>query len=673
MPARATVDEVHRVISAAVDGDFYRAVYPDLREPGLDPVGHYVAQGWREGRDPAPWFSSVAYVRANEDVRRSGSEPLYHYLTIGRREGREVWPSPHGELYHRDRARRGAPSAWRFEPASVLPSATDDRAFAAGPLGLASEAPADGAEASPASATHEQEMALVATEFDREFYLEANGDVAAAGQDPLEHFVVTGWREGRDPNPRFSVREYLEAYPDIVAAGINPFYHYLLAGRAEGRHARAPVGFRYHTLAALTPVADRVAALKGARATVKPLPGEALEAALGQSRTGLRDLHVTFSHDDYTTNLGGLQLCLQREDARIADLGRDHLHLHPALHWPVVRQSGERGHLGVVWNGRPVGVFEPKVIRDVLKRAAAAVPARQRSFAVHSLLGHSADDTVALLRAVGLKAGYFWLHDFASLCAGYHLLRNDVEDCAAPPPDSPACSICSYLPMRQRHLTEHGRLFEALDLTVVAPSASALELWRASWSYPSKGEVVLPHARLVDRGAAPVRKGAFRLAYAGMPAVHKGWQVFQELAFEFAGDDRYEFLHLGARKASGVPVAFHSVAATAERPQLMQETLEALRVDAVLVWPLCRETFSFTAYESVAAGCAVVTNPDSGNVAAFVTGEGHGRVLAGEAVLREALASGTMAALSRAKRKPRLYDLEYSGLTVDLIAPRAQP
>ena len=658
MAVTAAPDEVHRVISAAVDPAFYRAVNPELDEADLDPVRHYAAQGWREGRDPAPWFCSAAYLAANADVRRSGVEPFYHYLLIGRREGREVAPSPKGESYLLGRAGRGEAAGWRFEPPSPRPAAPV-RMRAAPP-------PAEDPQAVV------QLRALVATEFDAEFYLDANPDVAAAGSDALDHFLMAGWREGRDPNPRFSTKDYLETYPDIAQAGVNPFHHYLLAGRAEGRSPRATTGFRYSTLAALRPVAERVAALKAERSGPKPGPQEALAAALAVSRTGLKHLHVTFSHDDYTTNLGGVQRCLQREDARIADLGRDHLHIYPVKPWPVVRVGGEAGQLGVVWNGKPAGAYAPKTIAAVLGQAAGAVKPGRRSFAIHSLLGHTADETADILAACGLKAGYFWLHDFASLCAGYHLLRNDVQDCAAPPPESAACAICAYLPMRRRHLDEHARLFQRLDLTVVSPSEPTLALWRERSSYPAKGEVVLPHARLVERGPAPVSRKVrpLRLAYLGFPVDHKGWPIFRELALQHAGDGRYEFLHLGARKISGLPMAFHEVRATEDRPRAMQEALEALEVDAVLIWPLCRETFSFIAYEAAAAGCAVVTGPDSGNVQAFVRETGLGWVLPDEAALAAALESGKLAELARARRKPMLYDLAYSAMTVDLLAAR---
>jgi len=502
------------------------------------------------------------------------------------------------------------------------------------------------------------EHAIAARGFDRAFYLRNNPDVAAAGADPLDHFMQFGWREGRDPSPAFSVDAYLQAFPDVAESGVNPFVHYLTAGRPVVRRRESPYGFRYEIIEAFRPVADRIP-----RGPPPAAGAEAgLAAALALSRGGLSRLHVTFSHDDYSTNLGGLQASVRREAERLADLGRDHLHLHPARAWPVVRAEGETEPLGLVWNGRPVGIFAAEIVVRVLRQACPGA-ADERSFAIHSLLGHRADEVGDILEAAGLAAGVFWLHDFASLCAGFHLLRNDVEDCAAPPPDSAACGVCAYGSWRARHVAEHARLFERLSLTVAAPSQDTLDLWTRAAPFAAARTAVLPHAELIARGPAPVEEGGpFRLAYAGLPVSHKGWPIFRSLALRFADDPRYEFLHLGARGDPTLPVRFQEVGSG------MAAALEAARPDAVLVWPLCRETFSFVAYEAVAAGCAVVTGPDSGNVQAFVADTGHGAVLADEAALADAFETGEILALRRAQRRPALHDLRYSALTLDLPA-----
>lgn len=504
--------------------------------------------------------------------------------------------------------------------------------------------------------------AIAARGFDRAFYLRTYPDVGEVGADPLDHFMTYGWREGRDPSPDFSVRAYLEAFPEVAEAGANPFVHYLTNGRPRAILAESPQGFRYDVIARLKPVEDRMPA----RFDGVTDPEVELAAALMISRGRLAGLHVTFSHDNYSANLGGLQFAIQREAARLKAEGRDHLHIYPAAPWPVVRTAAEPEGLGVVWNGEAVGVFEPAAIARALA-AAAGSDASRRSFAIHSLLGHAAEETADILAAAGLRRGVFWLHDFASLCAGFHLLRNDVQDCAAPPPDSAACGICVYGPWRGRHLAEHARLFQRLELTVAAPSRATIDLWIASTALPAAGTVVLPHATLVPLGPADIGgpDRPLRLGYAGLPVAHKGWPIFRALAVRFADDPRYEFHHLGARGDATLPAVFHPVSAGADRPSAMRDALEAAEIDVALIWPLCRETFSFVAYEAVAAGCAVVTGPDSGNVAAFVAETGHGRVL-GEADLVAAFESGDILDLARARRSPTLYDLRYSALTLDL-------
>ena len=73
--------------------------------------------------------------------------------------------------------------------------------------------------------------------FNTSYYLAQNPDVAAAGVDPLMHYEAYGWHEGRDPGPNFSVSKYLAAYPDVKAAAIDPLQQFLNGGRAQGRVA----------------------------------------------------------------------------------------------------------------------------------------------------------------------------------------------------------------------------------------------------------------------------------------------------------------------------------------------------------------------------------------------------------------------------------------------------
>lgn len=84
---------------------------------------------------------------------------------------------------------------------------------------------------------HSKEYKLVAKSkfFDRKWYLQTYSDVAAAKADPIEHYLNTGWHEGRNPSIRFNTNAYLSNNPDVAKAKINPLYHYELYGRKEKR------------------------------------------------------------------------------------------------------------------------------------------------------------------------------------------------------------------------------------------------------------------------------------------------------------------------------------------------------------------------------------------------------------------------------------------------------
>jgi len=656
MPDKAHADQIYRLLSTAVDAAFYHGVYRDQLFGRVDPVADYMDGGWREGRDPAPWFSTSGYLRLHEDIAAAGVNPLHHYLTQGRLEGRDIERSGDAERYFAEILPADGDAAWSFHPGERPRRAARRTAPAATSAMLAQHLRPGDREA-------------VAAEFDTAFYLALYKDVAAAGMDPLDHFLTFGWQEGRDPNASFSVKSYLEINPDVAASGLNPFVHYVTTGRAEGRATREELGFRHDIIAQLIPLEDRLAACDRAQAKIQRDGIEVLTAALAETRTGLADLYVSFSHDNYADNLGGVQVCLQREARAAEEDGRDHLHLFPAAPRPLVREQRQGALWGVLLNERLVGHFPPAEVIAVVGRALASVVPGRRGFAIHSLLGHHVEDVIELLAAARLSAGFYWIHDFTSVCAGVHLLRNDVADCGAPPADSPACGICIYGPYRQGHLDAHHRLFQALDLTVVAPSQAALDTWRLGPAYPAKAMRVHPHARLVARAAAASEpeERSLRFAYLGFPVAHKGWPIFRDLALRYADDPRYCFLHIGKAPMPGLPVQFHQAMVTADRPGAMQAAIEASGADAVMVWPLCRETFSFVAYEAVGAGAAVLTNVDSGNVAAFVEEGRHGRVLPDEAALDALFASGEILEMARSRRRPKLFDLAFSTLTLDLL------
>src|SRR3546814_12233536 len=68
-----------------------------------------------------------------------------------------------------------------------------------------------------------------------EWYLAQHADSAKSPVGVAEHYLRIGAQLLYDPSPGFSTRRYLRANPDVAAAGMNPLVHYLSFGRGEVR------------------------------------------------------------------------------------------------------------------------------------------------------------------------------------------------------------------------------------------------------------------------------------------------------------------------------------------------------------------------------------------------------------------------------------------------------
>lgn len=74
--------------SSLFDAKWYLDTYEDVAKAGINPVNHYAFFGWKEGRNPSPYFNTNAYLEKYKDVAAAKKNPLIHYEMYGRAEGR---------------------------------------------------------------------------------------------------------------------------------------------------------------------------------------------------------------------------------------------------------------------------------------------------------------------------------------------------------------------------------------------------------------------------------------------------------------------------------------------------------------------------------------------------------------------------------------------------------
>ena len=192
--------------SGLFDAAFYARSNPELTGLGDRAVAHYCLQGWRENRKPNFYFDPGWYISQYEDVREAGLEPLLHYHLRGEAEGRR-------------------PCAI-FDPAWYGPA----HALAEGQGRLAH-----------LLAHRCSGRARAIAEFDAAYYLRTYPDIAQAGIDPFEHYLIQGFREARRPfegfDPQFYRYRYLRGQPDA-----NPLLHFIAHRGERGLHPSLPAG-----------------------------------------------------------------------------------------------------------------------------------------------------------------------------------------------------------------------------------------------------------------------------------------------------------------------------------------------------------------------------------------------------------------------------------------------
>ncbi|MET3485912.1 glycosyltransferase [Methylobacterium sp. 1973] len=264
-----------RISFPAVDDDWYRTTYADVRGSGIRPYVHFASVGWREGRDPRPehatlytllrvcgfrpdtppvedtgWIAEIgrepvdreAYLRLQAALaalhfdhafyrRRYGVpdevDAIRDYCERGWRMGRNPRADFNGRDYldqHGYVLETGV-APFIHHLATALMLGVD--------IGTGFD-PRYGTPPSDADEAMMDEALLMEPYFDAAFYAKRYPDVAGAQGGPLAHFVAHGQHEGRLPNKTFSYDFYGKAYGHLLAAGESPFLHYVRTGRAAG-------------------------------------------------------------------------------------------------------------------------------------------------------------------------------------------------------------------------------------------------------------------------------------------------------------------------------------------------------------------------------------------------------------------------------------------------------
>lgn len=167
------------------------------------PLEHYLNDGWKRNFNPSEEFDSAWYLERYKDVEKTGMCPLVHYLKYGIKEGRCI-----GKDYEIQKQNNES-----VKKANISSSSTNDI------LKVNSELIS--------------KSGLFDIEWYRKEYLSSSD--SNININPIEHYLLHGWKNGYNPSNKFNTSWYLNKYQDVKNNGICPLIHYIRSGLKEGR------------------------------------------------------------------------------------------------------------------------------------------------------------------------------------------------------------------------------------------------------------------------------------------------------------------------------------------------------------------------------------------------------------------------------------------------------
>ena len=482
-----------------------------------------------------------------------------------------------------------------------------------------------------------------------------------------KHYQQIGHKIGIDPTPWFNTSFYLQNSPDISRSGCCPFFHYLAAGQKEGRIA-TEYGSRFSSF-----VSNQQSLPKDLYEEslywLKPLES-ALYVKQAELAAALKHPFVlAFSQDCYYESPGGIQLCIQREQQTFERRGINYLHIFPRQPAPMPLHSrNPQVEIVISMNGIKLGVSSMLQLSETFRQN------QPETLLIHSLLGFSPRDVLDLVVSeCNSSKVMYWMHDYSALCSSYQLLRNKVAFCGAPYLESAQCSYCFYGNSRAANIDSIKPLLQLEQTELAFPSHAAQTTWRnglkAMGQTSSSKEHVINHIRLIQ--SESVNRNFDdrlpRVAFLGHPAYAKGWDIYASLIRDPDLFILFDWFHLGATTVDlSTDIEYLNVNIS-DSPDAMIRAIRESQIDFALIWPQWPETFCLTAYEAVIGGANIITNEESGNVAAFARSIPYGHVIANNYATLKSFLLELTPAKAASLSFPSEVQFEYSNMSAEVL------
>lgn len=223
---------------------------------------------------------------------------------------------------------------------------------------------------------------------------------------------------------------------------------------------------------------------------------------------------------------------------------------------------------------------------------------------------------------------FYYLHDFYSICNNCNFTNESGKFCGYSFNEEKCNEKCGYYYLSKENRRVFAELMETFGerIICIAPSENTKNIFLKNFRKYEAHFRVIEHQRCAEVEKLAVKnEEKLRVAFIGAQAAIKGWNDFKNIK-DMLIIPEVELFYLGTGTDIPNGVKHINVSVREQGNMAMQEALRNNKIDVVLLLSCWPETYSYTYYESLSAGCYVIAYKSGGNIAEQVMKRGNGKV-----------------------------------------------
>lgn len=326
---------------------------------------------------------------------------------------------------------------------------------------------------------------------------------------------------------------------------------------------------------------------------------------------------LSISHTSYLNSVGGLEKFIF--DQSILCNAQNYTFISI---YPITQQIIVKNHI-ICSKFRKWGIHIDK--EDNLTLSTNELIKLLMKYSIHNVYIHSVifsptKDIVQIIYASNTKNVFYYVHDYKSMCSCHILMKNNKKYCGTGGPNIRKCFNCRFYLKACISNENFHKLFNQIPfIQFIFPSKIAEQIWSSMYDGIDKNHKhIIPHQKFDEHQIQYSHTSErLRIAYVGYKAFNKGWATFKNFVAESKKRNLpYDFYILGKTDEPIDGVKHIEVSFQKEGTNAMVNAIRNNKIDVAFLWSPWPETYSYTFFESYVGGAFIITNANSGNIAA---------------------------------------------------------